>query len=172
MTKMSTIYENPHSACIDKRCDKFITKDKWRTKIIDTSHDVIIEDISSHICTDVILVTFTKSYLKKHPCSDCKKPSKERCHGIGEERPILLKRALERVYPDTTKVITLREILIAFLKEHKTTKFTFKCSECHKKETSKNTVVSSTPCTLQLCDPPCTPVSLPCSSPAELSDTP
>ena len=143
MTKMSTTYENPHSDCIDKRCDKFITKDKWRTKIIDTSHDVIIEDISSHICTDVILGTFTKSYLKKHPCSDCKKPSKERCHGIGEERPILLKRALERVYPDTTKVITLREILIAFLKEHKTTKFTFKCSECHRKEKSVDLKCSS-----------------------------
>ena len=27
-------------------------------------------------------------------------PSKERCHGIGEERPLLIKRALEKIYPD------------------------------------------------------------------------
>jgi hypothetical protein len=72
--------------------------------------------------------------LKKHPCSDCKGPSKDRCHGLGEERPVLIKRALERVYPDTTKTIVLKEIIIAFLEEHKSTKFTFKCSKCHRAE--------------------------------------
>jgi len=42
----------------------------------------------------------------------------------------MIKRALERVWSDTTKSI----IIIAFLEEHKYTKFTFKCHDCHKNE--------------------------------------
>ena len=127
--------ENQHSAYIDKRINDLRKKNKWNTKIIG-SHEDIIRDFSANVFTNLICNTFTVSYLAKHPCSDCKKPSKERCHGIGEERPILLKKALERVYPDTTIPVILKEILIAFLEEHKTTKFTFKCSDCHKAETS------------------------------------
>ena len=127
--------ENPHSAYIDKRISDLRKKNKWNTKIMG-SHEDIIKDFSGNVFTNLICNTFTVSYLAKHPCSDCKKPSKERCHGIGEERPLLLKKALERVYPDTTLSVTLKEILIAFLEEHKTTKFTFKCSDCHKAETS------------------------------------
>jgi hypothetical protein len=82
----------------------------------------------------LVRLTFTAAYLKKHPCSDCHQSSKERCHGIGEERPLLIKRALEKIYTDTTKTIILKDILIQFLEEHKTTKFTFKCVKCHKKE--------------------------------------
>lgn len=41
---------------------------------------------------------------------------------------------LERVYPDTSKTIVLKEIIISFLEEHKSTKFTFKCSKCHRAE--------------------------------------
>ena len=127
--------ENQHSAYIDKRINDLRNMDKWNTKIMG-SHEDIINEFSTCIFTNLIKKTFTASYLAKHPCSDCKKPSKERCHGIGEERPLLLKKALERVYPDTTLSVTLKEILIAFLEEHKTTKFTFKCSDCHKAETS------------------------------------
>lgn len=127
--------ENQHSAYIDKRINDLRNMDKWNTKIMG-SHEDIINEFSTCIFTNLIKKTFTASYLAKHPCSDCKKPSKERCHGIGEERPLLLKKALERVYPDTTIPVTLKEILIAFLEEHKTTKFTFKCSDCHKAETS------------------------------------
>ena len=127
--------ENQHSAYIDKRINDLRKKDKWNTKIIG-SHEDIIQEFSTCIFTNLIKNTFTASYLAKHPCSDCKKPSKERCHGIGEERPLLLKKALQRVYPDITVPIKIKEILIAFLEEHKTTKFTFKCSDCHKAETS------------------------------------
>jgi len=127
--------ENQHSAYIDKRINDLRKKNKWNTKIIG-SHEDIIQEFSTCIFTNLIKNTFTASYLAKHPCSDCKKPSKERCHGIGEERPLLLKKALQRVYPDITVPIKIKEILIAFLEEHKTTKFTFKCSDCHKAETS------------------------------------
>ena len=126
-----------HSQFIDKRISDLKKSTKWNTKII-ASHEDFIKDFGSNVFTNLIRNTFTATYLKKHPCSDCNAPSKERCHGIGEERPILLKRALEKVYPDTTKPIVLKEILSQFLEEHKSTKFTFKCSACHRKESQKN----------------------------------
>jgi hypothetical protein len=126
-----------HSQFINKRISDLKKSSKWNTKII-ASHEDFIKDFGSNVFTNLIRNTFTATYLKKHPCSDCNAPSKERCHGIGEERPILLKRALEKVYPDTTKPIVLKEILIQFLEEHKSTKFTFKCSACHRKESQKN----------------------------------
>ena len=100
-----------------------------------SSHEEFIRDYSSNIFTNLIQATFTKTYVKRHPCADCGAESKERCHGTAEERPILLKRALEKVWPDPTIPIPLKTILVQFLEEHKCTQFTFKCSECHKKET-------------------------------------
>jgi len=130
-------YINPHSIYIDKRIADLKKSKKWNTKIVETSHEDFIRDFGSNVFTNFVRNTFTATYLRDHPCSDCDKPSKERCHGIGDERPILIKRALEKVYPDVSKTITLKEILIAFLEEHKTTKFTFKCSQCHRNERIK-----------------------------------
>ena len=130
-------YINPHSIYIDKRIADLKKSKKWNTKIVETSHEDFIRDFGSNVFTNFVRNTFTATYLRDYPCSDCDKPSKERCHGIGDERPILIKRALEKVYPDVSKTITLKEILIAFLEEHKTTKFTFKCSQCHRNERIK-----------------------------------
>lgn len=127
-------YQNPHSEEIDKIIANLQKLNKWNTKITETTHTDFIKDFSSCVFTNLIRDKFTKKYLKKNPCSDCGNPSEERCHGKGEERPILIKRALEKVYPDISKTITIKEILIAFIEEHKTTKFTFKCKSCHKKE--------------------------------------
>ena len=128
-------FKNPHSDYIDKRITDLKKQDKWNTTITRTTHSDFIKDFGCNVFTNLIRNTFTASYLKKNNCSDCKNSSNERCHGIGEERPLLIKRALEKVYPDITKTITLKEIIIQFLEEHKSTKFTFKCSECHRKET-------------------------------------
>jgi len=126
---------NPHSEYIDTRIAKLRTQtDKWNTKIVDTTHGEFIEDFYCNVFTNFVQKIFTEGYLKKNPCSECKKPSEHRCHGLGEERPILIQRALERIWPDTSKPICMREILIAFLEEHKMTKFTFKCKECHAAE--------------------------------------
>lgn len=130
-------YINPHSIYIDKRIADLKKSKKWNTKIVETSHEDFIRDFGSNVFTNFVRNTFTATYLRDYPCLDCDKPSKERCHGIGDERPILIKRALEKVYPDVSKTITLKEILIAFLEEHKTTKFTFKCSQCHRNERIK-----------------------------------
>lgn len=127
-------YINPHSPYIDQKITALRRSTRWATKIVDTTHAEFIRDFSSNVFTNFVRETFSATYLKNHPCSDCKKPSKERCHGIGEERPVLIQRALERVYPDISVPISIKEILIAFLEEHKTTQFTFKCSTCHKEE--------------------------------------
>jgi len=127
-------YKNQHCEFIDKRIDDIKKSKKWNTKIIDTTHEEFISDFSCNVFTNFIRDTFTVSYVKKFPCSDCNNKSQERCHGIGEERPKLIKKALEKVYFDISKPVLLRDILIAFLEEHKTTKFTFKCKKCHKNE--------------------------------------
>ena len=125
---------NAHTKYIEKRINDIIKSKKWNSKLIDTSHEDFIKDYASNVFTNLIKDTFTKSYINKFSCSECNNPSTERCHGIGDERPILIKRALEKVWIDTTKPIIMKEIIIAFLEEHKYTKFTFKCHECHKNE--------------------------------------
>ena len=125
---------NPHSKYIDKRINDIKKKNKWNSKIIDTSHEDFIQDYASNVFTNLIRTTFTNSYIKQFPCGECNRPSTERCHGIGEERPLLIKRALEKVWSNTTKPIIMKEIINAFLEEHKYTNFTFKCFNCHKNE--------------------------------------
>ena len=125
---------NIHSDYIDKRIRDIQKKNKWNTKVVDTSHQDFIKDFGSNVFTNLIRDTFTKSYVNKHLCSDCGNLSTERCHGIGEERPLLIKKALEKVWNDTSKPIKMRDIIIAFLEEHKYTNFTFKCHSCHKNE--------------------------------------
>jgi hypothetical protein len=130
-------YRNIHSDFIDKRITDVKKSNKWNTKITDTSHEDFVKDFASNVFTNLIQQIFTKTYMKKFPCSDCKESSQQRCHGIDEDRPTLIKRALEKVYPDISKTITIKEIIIQFLEEHKSTKFTFKCTTCHRKETVK-----------------------------------
>lgn len=126
---------NIHSEYINDRImDILENSTKWNTFIVNTSHENFINDFSNTLFSKLITTTFTKAYMKKNPCSKCNKPSEERCHGIGEERPILIKRALERVWCDTSKPIRMLDIVVAFLEEHRTTSFSLKCKECHKKE--------------------------------------
>ena len=128
---------NIHSTYIDKRVNDIKKSNKWNSKLVDTSHEDFIKDYSSNVFTNLVRNTFTNAYIKKFPCSGCNGLSTERCHGIGEERPLLIKRALLKVWNDTTKPIIMKEIIIAFLEEHKYTNFTFKCHNCHKNEKKK-----------------------------------
>lgn len=133
---------NIHSEYIDKRIQNVKKSNKWNSKIVDTSHEDFIKDFASNVFTNLVRNTFTSAYIKRFPCSDCGGISTERCHGIGEERPLLIKRALEKVWPDTSKPITMREIKIAFLEEHKYTNFTFKCHACHKNERKNKLLIN------------------------------
>jgi|UniRef100_A0A6C0DXE2 hypothetical protein len=128
-------YSNEHSDYITKKINIIReNKTKWNSKIVDTTHEDFIRDYGSSVFTNLIRNTFTGTYVKKFKCGDCHAIASERCHGKGEERPLLLKRALEKVWPDTSKPISMKIIVIAFLEEHKTTKFSFKCHTCHVNE--------------------------------------
>ena len=127
---------NRHADYIEKRIADIEEQDKWNSLIINTSHDDFIKDFNSCVFTNLIQSTIGKGYVKKHKCVECKvNDASERCHGENEDRPILLRRALERVYPDTSKSIQLKCIVIAFLKEHLNSTFDFKCKSCHLRET-------------------------------------
>ena len=126
-----------HGDYIDKRIADFRKQQRWQSYVCG-SHDCIIRDYGTCLFTNLVRSTFTNAYLKKHKCPDCGGSVEQRCHGIDEDRPLLIRRALERIYPDTTKNIQMIEIVVAFLEEHKTTAFTFKCTACHKKEPRPN----------------------------------
>ena len=134
MSSLNLPHINKHSSFIDKRINDYKNQDKYNINIHNNSHENIIKTFSNNIFTNLIHDTFTKAYVNKFNCEDCGKKSTDRCHGIGQERPVLLKLALQKIYPDTTKSINLQTIVFAFLEEHKYTNFTFKCNECHKKE--------------------------------------
>jgi len=124
-----------HNEYIDKRIADFKKLGRYKSVyVINTNHDAFVKAFASNVFTNLIRDTFRPTYLKKYPCPDCKNPSEQRCHGIGEERPLLIKRALEKVYPDITIQVSLEDVCVSFLEEHKTTKFTFKCKQCHKNE--------------------------------------
>jgi hypothetical protein len=132
---------NIHCNYINKRIIDIEKSNNWNSQIINTSHEDFIRDFSANVFTNLIKNTFTKSYIKNFPCNDCGEPSTDRCHGIGEERPILLKKAIEKVWLDVKKPINIKKIIIAFLEEHKYSNFTFKCHKCHlleKKTHKKN----------------------------------
>ena len=130
---------NPHSNYIDKRLKQRMAfwkkKGQYDTYIYNTRKG-IINDFSHNLFTNETRTFFTKTYIRDHPCPDCGQKATERCHGIGEERPKLIERALQKWTPNAeNKVcVNLRELLCAYFEEHKTTSFAFKCSECHKNE--------------------------------------
>lgn len=128
-------YVNPHSEYINKQIITLQNSKKWNTKIINTTHDDFIKDFSATVFTNFVKDIITKTYMRGKICEDCNETQAEnRCHGLGDERPKLIRKALQRVYPDITKEISLKEILIAFLEEHRTTRFALKCKVCHDKE--------------------------------------
>lgn len=126
---------NPHSEFIDKRINDVKRSKKWNSSFVNTTHDDFVRDFASCLFTNLIRDIFTRSYLKRFKCADCGGDPEQRCHGKNEDRPLLIRRALEKVYPDTSKATKMKDIVIAFLEEHKTTSFTFKCKKCHDIET-------------------------------------
>ena len=120
---------NPHFLQFDKKIAKICASEKWSRQMI-SSPDDFCACFADNVFTNLIRDTFTQVYMKKHPCCDCGARSEQRCHGIGEGRPKLLQRVLDRqVYP-----VTWRKIMCEFLDEHIYTGFCLKCTKCHRKE--------------------------------------
>jgi hypothetical protein len=73
---------NPHSPYIDRRIAAVLKSDRWNTWVMGTNME-IVRDFNDCLFTNLVKNTFTTSYLKKHPCSDCGAPSQDRCHAPG-----------------------------------------------------------------------------------------
>jgi hypothetical protein len=129
-------FRNQHSKYITKRIHKLRKSKKWGTKVMFKNRKEFVQDYSGSLFAKIINDNFTKAYVQSFQCPDCGDVAKERCHGVGEERPILVERALRRCKAKCNTPVVLKDIIIAFMEEHKTTQFTFKCTNCHKKETS------------------------------------
>ena len=130
---------NKHSNYIDKRLKQRITlwkKNGQYNSYIYNTPKGIVSDFSSNVFTNETRVFFTKTYMRDYPCADCGHEATERCHGIGDERPKLIERALQKWKPDDENKVCAKmsELLCAYFEEHKTTGFGFKCYNCHKRE--------------------------------------
>jgi hypothetical protein len=117
--------ENKHADEFIKKAAKIKKDGRWSLQQVDGPTGYV-KCYSTNIYTNLIQRTFSKKYLSQHPCA-CGKPSTDRCHGIGEERPLLLQRALDKIRFPTTH----EEIIVAFLLEHVDTGFSLKCKTCH-----------------------------------------
>jgi hypothetical protein len=134
-------YQNPHTALFDLWIKKIQGLDKYKSTFVNTSHDDFVADFSSSIFTNINKYMMS-GYKDDRECEDCSvAPAQNGCHGLGEERPVLLQRALKRVWPDISRPITLKEIVVAYLEEHKTTKYALKCEMCHKAEKKRKIYV-------------------------------
>ena len=155
---------NIHSGYIAKRIRDIERKDKWSTEVIPTDYAGFARDFNHYIFNNICTETFTRSYVRKYTC-ECGLPAKQRCHGIDEERGVLLRRAYDRVCQSGVP-IRLKDIVIAFLWEHTASDFCLKCVACHKAEDSIHSIppvaahidetppLSGLPWLLQLCSLP------------------
>jgi len=141
-----TFVLNPHSDEIDKIVRKIEkeTRGQWNVKFQNNTHEEIVDLLSIGFFTNLVQTSFTDRYMRQYPCSGngCEAVSTQRCHGHNESRPELIRRALKKIWPDTSKPVTLRAIAIEFFCQHRTTKFTFKCYTCHKSEPQNDSVIA------------------------------
>ena len=54
---------NVHSKYIDKRIQDLQKRERFNSKLIDTSHEDFIKDYASNVFTNLIRDTFTNSYI-------------------------------------------------------------------------------------------------------------
>ena len=101
----------------------------------ETTDAMLVDLLSIGFFTNLVNTSFAKKYLQQYKCHDCEGPATDRCHGQNEERPKLIKKALQIVRARSpTGSIPLRDLAIEFFRQHIPTNFTFKCRTCHRKE--------------------------------------
>lgn len=125
---------NEYIDLINKKLEELKGCDKYRTKIINTEHDDIINDFDIGVFKLETIAFFKECFNTKLCNCDCK--VKEIFYGIGIVRADLIRKALEKVQPDITEEIILKDLLIAYFEEHKSHKVTFQCKKCYLKNKS------------------------------------
>ena len=126
-------------AKIEKKLAALNKAGKFQSCSSDTNERIIM-DLNTSVFTNLIKEFFPAAYVRSQRCPDCGGKAAERCHGVGEERGILLARALEKVHPDPDVPVKLIVIVGEFLRQHINTKFTFKCKACHLAERKRKNV--------------------------------
>ena len=126
---------NEYIDLINKKLEELKENNKYRTRIVNTEHDDIINDFDVGIFKLETIVFFKECFTTKQCKCNCK--VKEISYGIGITRADLIRRALEKAHPDITEEITLKELLVAYFEEHKSYKLIFQCRKCYLKEKSK-----------------------------------
>lgn len=127
---------------IDEQLDNYRKTDIWNIKLINTPHKDIIENLTLHIFK-IETLSFFENYLETKKCSCGKK-----CKFISYNnitRDSIIKNILKDNYPDITKEISLKTILILFFEYHKKCNVNFLCKQCiltKKKESLKTYVIN------------------------------
>ena len=118
-----------------RRCPKFAKRYGVRLAP-GTTHAQVIAAFGCTVFTCFVRVAFTRAYVKRAACEGgCGAPAAERCHAPNASRLQLIKRALDRVWPEpTVRPMRLDALLLAFLEEHAGTGFALKCAVCHLQE--------------------------------------
>ena len=134
---MST--SNPHSEYIEKRIATWQRRigHKLRFKITAYCCENSSAMLSTYLFANLVKQFFTRQYVARQICPDCGVKATQRCHGKGEERGVLLERALSKIMQNTEEGggFMFDDLVYAFFREHKNTTFTFKCAACHVKDT-------------------------------------
>ena len=103
--------------------------------------DATVKVFSSCLFSNLIKNKIPKKFVEQFKCFDCNRIAEQRCHGIGEERPVIVKRAFlklrEKAETEGKDEISLKEWKIEFFEQHKGSGFNFKCIECHAVETKR-----------------------------------
>lgn len=139
MAKGNKLNWLPIDTYFEEKAKKLVKGNKWdEVYIVKTPHEKFVKAFYASVFTNLIKDIFPAKYVRMHGCEVCEKQATERCHGIGDERPELIYRALAKVYPDITVPTSFGDIVVEFVRQHIGTGFGFLCRECHKKETSAN----------------------------------
>lgn len=127
---------------IDEQLDNYRKSDIWNIKVINTPHKDIIQNLTLHIFK-IETLSFFEDYLETQKCSCGKK-----CKFISYNnttRDLIIKKILKDNYPDITKEISLKNILILFFEYHKICNVNFLCKQCilsKKKESLKTYTIN------------------------------
>ena len=123
---------NEYIDLINKKLEELKNIDRWRTKVINTEHNDIINDFGLGLFK-LETISFFKECFDNKKCK-CGSKVKEIFYGIDKTRGILIKDALKKSYSDITEETTLKNILVAYFEEHRECDITFQCRKCYLKE--------------------------------------
>lgn len=102
------------------------------------AHTAFMNMFKASIVTNLTHEFFTRGYVKSFPCADCGGVATERCHTSAYPRPVILRMALEDVWPDTSSNVKIVLVFKRYIELHKECGLLFKCRSCHAKEPNIN----------------------------------